>query len=384
MIPPAPPNNQFVAFNTPELDTYNAIICSLHGAGPLYKIALQALIHIDKLAADYAPHLLRCDNTLGPKKGTGHRRISTLTQCYLYKMPDSTYIIAESNGCFIGDTIQVFATSKETAEHWAREIQKRYQKRIRKKCPRPSFSVLCFNDGKPQTTTVEITRAFAMKDEQLNLYYGDDAATWERQLIATMKTKDTGTMIFQGPPGTGKTTFIRHLADKLKRTHRFYYLPVTHERLLTSPEMVGFWVKENNRYEKLKKVIILEDAETLLERTPHGRSGAVANLLNIADGLLGELLKVQILCTVNCEITELDSAIIRPGRLIAFREFPRIPPERARHIAQKHNLGAALPDLPDYGLSDIFGKKLDLAPVAQPSRRILGFAAGFHQEAQTN
>ncbi len=41
----------------------------------------------------------------------------------------------------------------------------------------------------------------------------------------------------------------------------------------------------------LKKVIILEDAESLLENAGSGRKGAVANLLNISDGLLGELLK---------------------------------------------------------------------------------------------
>jgi SpoVK/Ycf46/Vps4 family AAA+-type ATPase len=143
-------------------------------------------------------------------------------------------------------------------------------------------------------------------------------------LIATMKAKDTGTLIFRGPPGTGKTTFIRHLIGKLRRTHRFYYLPVTQEELLTSPQMVEFWVDENRRHAGLTKVVILEDAESLLENTGTGRKGAVANLLNISDGLLGELLKVQLLCTINCEVERLDEAIIRPGRLIGYREFPRL------------------------------------------------------------
>ncbi len=70
-----------------------------------------------------------------------------------------------------------------------------------------------------------------MNEENLRLFYGEESATWEPQLIATMKAKDTGTLIFRGPPGTGKTTFIRHLIGKLRHTHRFYYLPVTQEEL---------------------------------------------------------------------------------------------------------------------------------------------------------
>ncbi|MDR0901920.1 MAG: AAA family ATPase [Opitutaceae bacterium] len=291
----------------------------------------------------------------------------------LFKMDDGTYIILAARPSAAECGVQVFSHAPEAAARWVKDLSARYRRRVRKTPEKSTFSVLSISETGPDTTDVEITRAYAMEDDALRLLYGDAFLPWENELTAAMKKHDTGTLIFQGPPGTGKTTFIRHLVDKLKKTHRFYYLPVTHEELLTSPRMVNFWARENRVYDKLKKVIILEDAEALLERGPHGRSGAIANLLNIADGLLGEFLKVQLLCTVNCEIGQLDEAVVRPGRLIGYREFPRLSPEQAARIAAKH--GRELPGLPDYALSDIFGAKLDITPKPASRRRVFGFAA---------
>ena len=57
---------------------------------------------------------------------------------------------------------------------------------------------------------------------------------------------------------------------------------------------------------------------------------AVSSVLNIADGLVGRMLRLHILCSVNARLNELDPAIMRPGRLMNQRAFRRLPPNIGR------------------------------------------------------
>lgn len=81
-------------------------------------------------------------------------------------------------------------------------------------------------------------------------------------------------------------------------------------------------------------------------------SSAVSNLLNISDGLLADLLNVQLICTFNSSLTMVDSALTRKGRLIAKYEFGKL----SMHKAQK---------LSDYfGFSSIISKPMTVAEVS--------------------
>ena len=71
-------------------------------------------------------------------------------------------------------------------------------------------------------------------------------------------------------------------------------------------------------------------------------------MLNIADGLVGRMLRLHILCSVNARLTELDPAIMRPGRLTNHRKFSRLP----RHTAQRLAELKAVPFQPGDSLQD--------------------------------
>ena len=103
-----------------------------------------------------------------------------------------------------------------------------------------------------------------------------------------------------------------------------------------------------------------------------GDRGAVASLLNVADGLLADFLKVKLVCTVNCALDRLDPAVTRSGRLLACREFARMPRERAQRIADVH--GLSLQPQPDWSLAEVFAGPPKVQ--ASEERRVLGFAAG--------
>ena len=121
--------------------------------------------------------------------------------------------------------------------------------------------------------------------------------------------------------------------------------------------------------------MVLEDAEAVLIDRRDGDRGAIANLLNISDGLLADFLKVKLLCTVNCPLDRLDPAVVRGGRLLAFREFVRMPRERAERVAAAHHLTLAPQD--DYSLAEIFaGPPKAKAAEAREIRGFAGYCAG--------
>ena len=67
----------------------------------------------------------------------------------------------------------------------------------------------------------------------------------------------------------------------------------------------------------------------------------VSTLLNLSDGMLADFLRLQIVCTINCTVGEIDQALLRPGRLISHRVFDRMDYPGASLLAK--SLGKSLP-----------------------------------------
>jgi len=74
---------------------------------------------------------------------------------------------------------------------------------------------------------------------------------------------------------------------------------------------------------------------------------------------------------VNCPIEKLDPAIVRPGRLLACREFKRLNPEQAQMLAAAKGLN--LPEQADYSLAEIYRQPVIGGSPTTP--KTLGFAA---------
>lgn len=209
------------------------------------------------------------------------------------------------------------------------------------------------------------------EEAELALNYGDEFVGWHRGFMEHMQMQKTGVAILQGTPGTGKTSYLRYLLFETRKTHRFYYLPISAYPKLAAPESVDFWIGENDTTQDLMKVIIIEDAEALLMKRDGSNQESVSNLLNIADGFLGDFLKLQVICTINAPIDKIDPAITRPGRLVACRQFERLNPRQAKRLALAK--GLTLEPRGDYSLAEIYNS----SPAAPSpfSERLVGFAA---------
>lgn len=198
---------------------------------------------------------------------------------------------------------------------------------------KPFFYLLRFECNDFSTNRVD-TLPERVDDDFLRLCYGDDVLPWIENFTATTRARAGGITLLDGMPGTGKTSLITQLMHRLRETHVFYVLPTTQNEALASPEMTPFWQRQNARHPDRVKVIIMEDADRLLWRRGTDNREAVASLLNIADGLLGRMLRLHVVCSVNSALEDLDPAILRPGRLFGHRHFAPLGREAAVRLAE--------------------------------------------------
>jgi hypothetical protein len=116
----------------------------------------------------------------------------------------------------------------------------------------------------------------------------------------------------------------------------------------------------------------MEDAEAVLMPRKIDTGFSVSALLNLADGLLGEGLNLQFICTVNCEIEELDAAIVRPGRLRTARDFRLLTHSEAIELAEYRGLPVPQ-QRREYSLAEIYNP--DEASVREIKATHIGFFA---------
>lgn len=165
----------------------------------------------------------------------------------------------------------------------------------------------------------------------LKLYYEDDFLEIDKTIQERLNKKnDKGIVLLHGLPGTGKTTYLRYLIGKVKK--RILFVPPSVAANITNPEFMNLLLDYPN------SILIIEDAENIIMDRQITGSSAVSNLLNISDGLLGDCLNTQIICTFNMPISKIDAALMRKGRLIAKYYFGKLNVAKAQYLSNKMKL----------------------------------------------
>ena len=106
---------------------------------------------------------------------------------------------------------------------------------------------------------------------------------------------------------------------------------------MTSPEMISYisQVVMEKHEDGKSCIILLEDAEPLMQsRKSGGRTDGITNLLNMTDGLLNDMLSVQVICTFNTDIRNIDEALLRPERLVARKDFRKLTVKDSQSLAE--------------------------------------------------
>jgi len=161
----------------------------------------------------------------------------------------------------------------------------------------------------------------------LNLNYNDDLHEVHIHLVKCLNKKNkSGLVLFHGIPGTGKSTYIRYLIHKVKKT--VIFLPPRIAANLDSPGMTSLLVENPNC------IFIIEDAEELIKSREGNGGSSISMLLNLTDGMLGESIGVQVICTFNTNANNIDKALLRKGRLIASYEFKELDAKKSKILLE--------------------------------------------------
>jgi hypothetical protein len=270
------------------------------------------------------------DRVFRARKWFDHDKLSWTT--LLLRFDEGAFVVAHGDGRNHAEVIAPQA-SQVAALH--EELRKVLHGEDKPK--RPAFYMLRFDCNDFSADPIENVPE-AVTDDFLRLCYGEDILAWIAQFGERTLARAGGLTILDGPPGTGKTSLITQMIRRLGETHVFYALPVSQDSALSSPELVPFWQKQNARHGERVKVIVMEDSERLLWRRDGDNREAVSSLLNIADGLMGRMLRLHIICSVNARMEDLDPAILRPGRLMNHRRFSALSREAAARVAAARDL----------------------------------------------
>ncbi len=208
------------------------------------------------------------------------------------------------------------------------------------------------------------TKSLDITKPKLNIEdnYNDDFLPIHQLILKRLKLKnDKGLVLLYGKPGTGKTSYIRYLIGSVKKN--VIFLPPDMASNITNPGLISILIDNPNA------IFVIEDAERLIVDRETEDNSPVSALLNITDGLLADCLNVQIICSFNTDISKVDAALLRKGRLIAKYEFGELQTNKAQALSKK--LGFKNEINQSMILSDIYNQE-DLNFEIQ-KKRTIGF-----------
>lgn len=131
-------------------------------------------------------------------------------------------------------------------------------------------------------------------------------------------------LLLIGPPGTGKTSWIKGLLHHTQTSAIVTYDP---QILQKDYVFASFVSGEQN-------VMVIEDADVFLKSRAEGND-LMHKFLNVGSGLISSAGKKLIFSTNIPNITDIDDALIRPGRCFDILKFENLTPEQAKITAKK-------------------------------------------------
>jgi hypothetical protein len=316
-------------------------VMSAFGAGALHAYRCQGFWNLDRALAENAHFLFRSIRNLD---STGPDQPAA-------RWDDLTFRFGPKSFLYM-DKLRLIGFARTPAE--AERLVTRFAKTYASSAPhsKGEFYLIQTEGTGIKAHKVTLPPASVLSPEALSLHYGPGIDACHDSFLAKLRAHSRGLTIFEGLPGTGKTFYIRNLMAALEQSHRFYFVPTAALDALSRPDFIGFWIDQLSSHAARQFVVVLEDADAALMTRGADNREQVSAILNLSDGLLGDFLRLHIICTINCSSADIDPALLRPGRLLCHRVFRRLDYAQAARLAE--SLGRKLPVAGDYSLAEVF------------------------------
>lgn len=175
--------------------------------------------------------------------------------------------------------------------------------------------------------------------------YNDDFLPIHELIESSINSETSGLILLHGLPGTGKTSYIKGLISENLECN-FIFIQNEFVRNLLDPEFISFLLNQRN------SILVIEDAEKVItSREDVREESIVSTILQLTDGLFSDYLNIKIICTFNSNLSKVDSALMRKGRMIAKYEFKPLAKEKTEQLLAKMGIKENKEELT---LADIF------------------------------
>jgi hypothetical protein len=366
---PAPGNSDSPARMICDLAEANAFVeeyrkphvpvMSAFGGGRLHVCRFYGSWDLDRMVTENADTLFRSIRKISSKNAKDTtKEWDDLT----FRFGSQAFLYADK------DRIIGFAATPVEAEKLVVKFSQKYRKPMPPTSNGGTFFLIQQDGDNIKTKEVSLSSDTVLKPEVFALHYGSGSGEWHQSFVKKLCERTNGLSIFEGRPGTGKTFYLRHLMGELKESHRFYFIPTSTMGILSRPDFIGFWTDQRWHHSNKKFAVILEDSDAALMTRGSDNREQVSAILNLSDGMLADFLRLQVICTINCSASDIDSALLRPGRLVCHRIFGRLDYSQAARLAE--SLGRKLPQARDYSLAEVFAGQ-DTDEIIRPR---MGFA----------
>ena len=226
----------------------------------------------------------------------------------------------KDKGYWLSHTILYYQKHEEKVFDF---LEKLDELRLPRETPLPLKYIRFLTKGNHfEITSVKLEKEL---DIDFNFNYNDDFNY--KKIETHIINKDNGIILLDGVPGTGKSHYIKYLIHTIERP--FLYIPNEYITMLTSPEFLSFALENLKDY-----VLILEDCENILLSRKISKSSAVPTLLNLTDGIIGDIINLTIIGTFNTS-DDIDKAMFRKGRLLYEYCFKELTPDKCNLLSKK-------------------------------------------------
>jgi len=176
--------------------------------------------------------------------------------------------------------------------------------------------------------------------------------------ITNYLSSDASILILIGPPGTGKTTFIKNIIHQSGGGARVSYS----EDILAGDDFFAQFIDGDD------DIMVMEDADNFLASRQDGNT-MMHKFLNVSDGLISAASKKIIFSTNLPNISDIDPALMRPGRCFDTIQFRKLTREESKQVYTEVNSDRQLPDGNEFSLAELFGEQQS----TNTQKRSMGF-----------